>query len=669
MKRIPLSVGALASSLLLLFGLSAQGAAVKTKNYELSSPGERNSISVSVGENLTYSVLHGGTFLLKDNEISMTLSDGTVYGGGEGVRKVSRRSVNETLPTVIYKKKEVKDNFNEMTLSFKRYSVIFRAYDDGVAYRFVSNEKGAFQVKDEVAQFNFPADFQMYVPYVTQNTETLDSQFFNSFENTYTHTALSKWNKDRLAFLPLVVEENDGVKVLITESDLLDYPGMYLYNWDSDTSLHGVFAPYPKDVQQGGHNMLQGLVKTREDFIAKYDSGVVSFPWRTMIISDNDKDLASSDMVWRLGRPSEGDFSWVRPGKVAWDWWNDWNIYGVDFRAGINNDTYKYYIDFASKNGIEYVILDEGWAVNMKADLMQVIDEIDVQELCSYAEKRGVGIILWAGYWAFNRDIEGVCKHYSKMGVKGFKIDFMDRDDQQILDFYVRAASIAAKYHMMVDFHGAFKPAGIHRTYPNVINFEGVHGLENMKWSRDADQVTYDVTLPFIRCVAGPMDYTQGAMRNATRGNYHPVNSEAMSQGTRVHQLAEYVIFDSPLNMLCDSPSNYLQEPECTRFIAEIPTTWDETLVLDGQMAKYIVTARRKGDTWYVGALGNWDARDITINLPSAISRNLNMEVFRDGVNADRVARDYRKETLPVPSDGKLTIHLAPGGGWVAKIK
>ena len=389
------------------------------------------------------------------------------------------------------------------------------------------------------------------------------------------------------------------------------------------------------------------------------------------MVSSNDADLAVNDMVWKLGKPADPsqDFSWVRPGKVAWDWWNAWNLYGVDFRAGINNDTYKYYIDFAQKHGIEYVILDEGWAVNLKADLMQIIPEIDLPMLCEYAKAHNVGLILWAGYYAFDRDMENVCKHYSEMGIKGFKVDFMDRDDQYMVDFFRRSAETAAKYGLLIDFHGAFKPVGLNRTYPNVINYEGVFGLEQMKWSKPTvDQVTYDVTVPFIRMAAGPMDYTQGAMRNAIQKNYHPVNSEAMSQGTRCHQLAEYVVFDSPLNMLCDSPSNYMAEPECTKYIADCPTVWDESVAVNGVLGRFITLARRSGDVWYVGSLNDWKARDLTLDLGFLGEGDWTMGIFRDGINADRAARDYKRELVSVPADRKVKIHMAPGGGWTARI-
>jgi alpha-glucosidase len=532
--------------------------------------------------------------------------------------------------------------------------------------------KNPFVVTSEQVQYNFPGSPKVYVPYVNNQNgakDTFTKQFYNSFENTYQHINLTDWETGRLAFLPLVVEGPSGKKICITEADLLNYPGLYLSNQNNANSLTGVIAPYPKEIKQGGHNNLQGEVQSSESFIAKCE-GQTAFPWRVIIVSEKDYELANNDMVYKLASPNRlSDVSWIKPGKVAWDWWNDWNLYGVDFKTGINNETYKYYIDFASDHGIEYVILDEGWAVNREADLMKVIPEIDLPMLTEYASSKNVGLILWAGYWALNRDIEGICKHYADMGIKGFKVDFMDRDDQPMVDFHRRTAEIAANYQLLIDYHGSYKPTGLHKTYPNVINFEGVHGLEQMKWSpTNVDQVTYDVTIPFIRMVAGPLDYTQGAMRNATKNNYRPVNSEAMSQGTRCHQLAQYVIFESPLNMLCDSPSNYLSEPECTAFIAEIPTTWDETVAMNGEIAKYVTLARRKGDVWYVGSMTNWDARSMELDLSFLGEGRYTAELFKDGINAHRVAKDYRKEIIDIPANRKLAVNLAPGGGLALKI-
>lgn len=640
------------------------------KQFLVQSPDNELKANISVGNTIEYSVSHNGDLMIANSPISMSLTNGMSFGVNPRIAKLSTKTLNDTITASVYKRKEIADTYNELILKFKEgFSLVFRAYNDGIAYRFISDLKKPFEVKSEEVNFNFPTDQKAYIPYVQIIKEPIEKQFYNSFENTYQHINISQWDKKRLAFLPLVVEGVNGKKVCITESDLTNYPGMYLYNGNGSTTLSGVFAPYPKDIKQGGHNMLQGEVQSAEPYIARYN-GATNFPWRIIIVSENDKELADNDMVYKLATPNKlADASWIKPGKVAWDWWNDWNLYDVDFRSGINNETYKYYIDFASQHGIEYVILDEGWAVNLQADLFQVVPEINLKELVDYANKKNVGLILWAGYYAFNKDIEGICKHYSEMGIKGFKVDFMDRDDQPMVDFHYRAAEIAAKYHMMLDYHGTYKPTGLQRTFPNVINFEGVHGLEQMKWSPESvDQVTYDVTIPFIRMVAGPLDYTQGAMRNASKGNYRPVNSEPMSQGTRCRQLAEYIIFESPLNMLCDNPSNYMREKECTEFIANVPTVWDNTIALNGKIGEYITIAREKDDVWYVGSLTNWDARTLDVDLSFLGEGSFKAEVFKDGANADRSGHDYKKEVVDIPSDRKLSIPMASGGGYVMKI-
>lgn len=638
------------------------------KQYNLQSPDANITVTIDVADDLTYSVSHGSTSVLAPSAIAMRLGNGKVLGENPKVISTKTNSVDEVIVSSFYKKNGIVDNYNELSITFQgRYKVIFRAYNDGVAYRFVTYFPGTIIVENEIADFNFDADYTALVPYVNARRgegDFISQQFFTSFENLYTTTKLSQTEPDRLVFLPCLVQLNDGKKVVITEADLEDYPGLLLRNESGKTGFSAIHAGYPKTEMQGGHNNLQYLVKEREDFIAQV-KGKRSFPWRCLVISENDKELADSDMVYKLAEPCRiEDISWIKPGKVAWDWWNAWNLYGVDFEAGINNDTYKYYIDFASKYGIEYVILDEGWAVNKQADLFQVVPEIDLPMLVKYGQERNVGIVLWAGYAAIEKDMEHVCQHYSEMGVKGFKVDFMDRDDQKMVDFYYRMADMAAKYHLFVDFHGAYKPTGLNRTYPNILNYEGVFGLEQAKWDNASDLVTYEVTIPFIRMVAGPLDFTQGAMKNASKGNFAAIYTEPMSQGTRCRQLAEYVVFESPFNMLCDSPSNYLSEDECTQFIAKVPTTWDETIVLDGKVGEYLVIARRKDFRWYIGAITNWEERDIELDISPLRSGAKSGHIFRDGINANQVGKDYVSETYQVMGNS-LKVHLAKGGGMV----
>jgi len=645
------------------------------KTQSVSSPDGKIQTTISIGDKITYTVTSNNQTVIAPSPISMTLNSGEIWGKNAKLDKSTKRIINQKITSPFYKRAQITDNCNELVLRFKKdWGIKFRVYNDGVAYRFINYRKTPFTVQNEEVKYNFTNDCPATVPYVrldgVSNYKDFEAQFHNSFENTYTSDNLSKLDSNRLMFLPLVVEAGNGIKVCITEADLESYPGLYLNKAQDGNSLNGVFAPYPKRTEQGGHNMLQFRVKERENFIAKVN-GAREFPWRVAIITSEDKQFAESDMTYKLAAPSRvPDYSWVKPGKVAWDWWNDWNIYNVDFEAGVNNDTYKYYIDFASANGLEYVILDEGWAVNLKCDLMQVVPEINIKELVDYAAKKNVGIILWAGYHAFNRDMENVCKYYSELGVKGFKVDFMDRDDQEIVDFNYRAATTCAKYHLILDLHGMYKPAGLNRTYPNVLNFEGVHGLEQMKWSpATTNMVKYDVTIPFIRMAAGPMDYTQGAMRNAAKGSYAPINSEPMSQGTRCHQLGLYVILESPFNMLCDNPSNYMRETECLDFIAKIPTVWDDTKVLDGKIGEYIVTQRQSGNNFYVGGLTDWSARDLSINFSFLGKGDYKATVFKDGKNAHRAGRDYKKEELIVNASSTLNIHLAPGGGFAIKLE
>lgn len=647
--------------------VSAFSFSLNAKVVNVTSPDGKLNVTVSVSNKITYSVQHGDNILIDASPVSMKLTTGEVWGENAKLLRTKRDSNRGSIDSPFGTSATIEDNYNEVTFSFRgNWALRFRVYDDGMAYRFINYCKETLFIESEEVSLRFPSDFTAYLPYVKKGGD----QFQTSFENVYTHTKLSQADNERICFLPVLIEASDGKKMCITEVDLESYPGMYLQNSTGKSQLDGVFAPYPSKTEQGGHNMLQQRVLQREDYIAKVE-GEREFPWRVVIVSTEDKQLAVSNMTYKLASPSRvDDTSWIKPGKVAWEWWNNLNLYDVDFKTGINNETYKYYIDFASRNGIEYVILDGGWSVNKKADLMQVVPEIDIQELVNYGKKRDVGIILWAGYWAFDKDMERVCKHYSDIGVKGFKVDFMDRDDQQMVDFIYRASETAARHNLILDFHGMYKPTGLQRTYPNVLNFEGVNGLEQAKWStEELDMVTYDVTIPFIRMVAGPMDYTQGAMRNASKGNFRPVNSEPMSQGTRCRQLAMYVIFESPINMLCDSPSNYLREPESLDFIANIPTVWDESIAIDGEVAKHVTIARRKGDTWYMGGMTDWSARDMEIDLSFLPKGNYRITLFRDGVNAHRVGRDYKREIFETSSSDKLSVHLAPGGGFAAKIE
>lgn len=644
-------------------------------NYTLKSPDGRIAADISSDNGISYSVTFDNAQIISPSALSMEVKGGKTVGAAPVKAKVAgRSSVKGKIASPFYRADSIAENYNQLTIKVdKDWNLTFRAYNDGVAYRWAYTGKKPIEVAAEGVEYNFPIDAPTTVPYVNKsNPQSFKEQFMNSFENTYTHLPVSKLESRRLMFLPLAVrpvEGNPNVAVTIVESDLNNYPGLFL-NHAEGTSLKGVFAPKPSKEHRGGHIQTQMIVDETHDYIASVD-GARTFPWRIAVVTDDDKDIAATNLTYLLATPSKvADTSWIKPGKVAWDWWNDWNLDGVPFKTGVNNDTYKAYIDFASKHGIEYVILDEGWARSGKCDLFDVIPEINLPELVEYGKSRNVGLILWAGYMAFAKEMERVCSEYAKMGIKGFKVDFLDRNDQIITDFEQKAAEMCAKYNMLLDIHGTHIPAGINRTWPNVVNVEGVFGLEQMKWSPNTvDMMDNDCTIPFLRQVGGPLDYTQGAMRNATRSNYHPCNNEPMSQGTRAHQLALYMIFDSPLNMLCDTPSAYDREPACTEFIAQVPTTWDETRVLTGRMGDYIATARRKGDTWYIGAITDWTPRDLTADL-SFLTPGVtyDADAFIDGPNAHRIGRDFARLSGTVTSTSRPTVHLAPGGGAAVKL-
>lgn len=642
------------------------------KDYSVESPDGRTKVYVNVNKDkIEYSLFQGNDTVLLDTRVALELSGGEILGVDPVVKSSKIRKVDQKIVPAFYKKNEIIDRYNQLTIAFKGdWELQFRVYNDGAAYRFVTARKGELVVVNETAGFNFVGDPAIYAPIVRPRKafgNDLEKQYMTAFESQYQRMPVSQLPADKLMFLPVLVELSGNKKALITEADLESYPGMFLRG--NDGVLNAQFATYPKSEVQGGHNELQLLVKEREAFIAK-TKGTRTFPWRVVAVSEQDADLLNSDMVYKLASPSRiEDISWVKPGKVAWDWWSDWNLEGVDFVTGVNNATYKKYIDFAAANGLEYVIMDEGWAVNKKADLFAVIPEINLEELVSYGKERNVGIVLWAGYYPMEKDMEKICKHYADMGIKGFKVDFMDRDDQKMVDFYYRLAETAARHKLFVDYHGAYKPTGLNRTYPNVLNYEGVYGLENMKWDTpDVDQMEYDVTMPFIRMFAGPVDYTQGAMRNAIKSNYYPINSEPMSQGTRCHQLALFTVLDAPFNMLCDTPTAYEREPECSDYIVAIPTVWDETKIVDAKVGEYIITARRKGDVWYIAGLTDWNPRQLSIDFSFLGDGNYEMELFTDGVNADKKASDYKKEIAHVTANRKLDIKLAPGGGFSGRI-
>ena len=650
-------------SLLLLIGNVSLAA--KEKKYVLSSPDGTLKVEISTGNELAYQVMHGNDTILSHSNIALVLEDGTVVGKTPRITGERRKKIKDNIESPFYRFKEFVATGNELDLKLKGgFGIIFRAYNEGVAYRFYTTQSSDIIIKDEQAEFNFNKDYMAYLPYTTNDKKPMAM----AFQNVYDITPLSK-AQPKLAFLPVTVDCG-SVKLTLLESDLEAYPGMFVQSQQGKYGLKGVFAPYPAKTDFYPWRKQEYVTETT-DFISR-SCGSRSYPWRVLAITEKDTDMPVNNLVYALASPNRiGDTSWIKTGKVAWDWWNDWNLKGVPFKAGINMDTYKYYIDFASRNGLEFIVLDEGWYAPKSGDMLTVIPELDLPELIAYGKSKGVEIVLWTVFNVLDSQLEAACKKYADMGIKGFKVDFLDRDDQTAVEMVYRIAEMTARYKLTLDLHGIYKPTGINRTYPHIINFESVFGMEEVKWTDIKNNMPlYDVTFPYIRMMAGPVDYTPGAMRNATKADWRAMYYTPASMGTRCHQLAAYIVHDSPFTMLCDAPTNYLNEQECVDFMASLPVEVDSTFIASGELGKYIVTVRKKDVNWYIGGMTNWDERDVQLDfsfLPEGVSYTA--VLFKDGVNANKQAEDYRKETIRIDKDSRLTLHLASGGGFAMKLE
>jgi len=639
-----------------LIALILAGSAVAQSTFTLLSPNKQIEIDIRTGDRIQYDVLFKGTPLLQKSTFSIDI-DHTTLGLQARIKSTKTRSHDEVLEPVVRQKfARIRDNYNELRLEMEGdYAVVFRAYNEGTAYRFETFfPQSDVKVYTEEVSLNFAGDFSAYYP--------LEESFMSHNERKFPLFRIKEIPPASIASLPAIVDAGNGVKVAVAESDIEDYPGLWLRG-TGNNGLAATFPPFPlKEVLERDRDY---RVTEAADYIAT-TRGTRTYPWRVLGITERDGDLITNQLIWLLEKPSEvQDTSWIKPGKVAWDWWNALNISGVDFKSGVNTQTYKYYIDFAAKYGLQYVVLDEGWY--KLGDVMDVVPEINMDELTAYARQKNVGIILWVVWKSFNDKFDQALDQFQKWGIKGIKIDFMQRNDQKLIDFYYKTCRETAKRHMLVDFHGGQSQITMTRTWPNMISGEGVRGMEWSKWSTDSEP-QHNVTLPFTRMFLGPMDYTPGAMLNATKKTFASIFERPMALGTRCHQLAMYVVFESPLQMLADSPTNYMREPEAMEFLAPVPTVWDETKVLDAKLGEYVLVARRNGKDWYVGAMTNWTGRDLDIDLSFLPSGNYTMDSYQDGINADRFASDYVKTKTQVTSGKKLKITLAPGGGWAARI-
>lgn len=647
--------------LLLLTTLFITKNAVAQQTQNLRSPDQKIEVRIRTGDRFKYDVLFDGKPMLADSALSIKI-DQTTLGRQPRVKNSNPRSVNqEIVSPVPQKSARIRENYNELKMEMEgNYAIVFRAYNEGIAYRLeTSLPQREVKVYSEEVDLNFAGDYNVYYP--------KEESFFSHNEREFLFLKLKDITSSSLASLPAIIVGSDGVKLAIGESDIEDYPGLWLRG-KNNNGLSATFPPYPlkEELGKDRNSDRDFRVTQTADYIA-VTKGTRTYPWRIVGIAPKDADLITNQLVYLLAKPSQvQDTSWIKPGKVAWDWYNANNIYGVDFKSGINTQTYKYYIDFASQYGIEYVILDEGWY--KLGDLLAVVPEINVEELVAYGRKKNVGIILWVVWKTLDDQFEPAFEQAQKWGVKGLKVDFMQRDDQSVINFYHKVCREAARRRMLVDFHGAIRPATMTRTWPNLVNVEGVRGLEQNKWSKFANP-EHNVTLPFTRMFLGPMDYTPGAMVNSgSERNFAAIFERPMSLGTRVHQLAMYIVYEAPLQMLADTPSHYLHEPEVMEFLAPVPTTWDETKVLDARMGDYVVVARRKGRVWYLGGMTDWTARTLDIDLSFLPVGNYEMEAYEDGANADRLGSDYKKRKNRINRNTKLKIRMAAGGGWAARV-
>lgn len=639
----------------LLAGLISFAPICGAKEYNLSSPDGKTRVSIEVNSGISCEITMGGVELVSISDIDLV----TDLTDGYKVKRVRTGAHHQELcPVVCQKAAVINDNCNFLELEFiGGRKLQWRAYDNGVAYRWCVASRTPFHVKDECATISFPEESEIWYP-------AENNGFYSANEQKFTRMPLKNLEPGRLASLPVLYGSGES-KVLITESDLLDYAGMWMVK-DQGLSMKAVFPKYPKCLRKSGDR--DEFVDEREDWIASYQSGT-TFPWRIFAIADEDKQLLTNTLVYQLATPAEGDWSWVRPGKVQWDWWHDLNLTGVDFKAGLNTETYRYYIDFAASKGINYIILDEGWST--REDILEINPDIDVPWLVDYAAGKGVDVVLWCTWLKLDERLEEAMDKFAEWGVKGIKVDFMSRDDQPMVQYYTRVSEAAAKRHLLVDFHGCYKPTGLYRTYPNVITYEGVYGMEQSKV--DAEKVIgpkHNVTLPFTRMVAGPMDYTPGAMQNAHKKDWHPDYCSPMGMGTRCHNLAMYVIFESPFQMLCDSPSNYMKEPECMDFLSQVPTVWKNTVPLEAKVGEYVVVARESEDgTWYLGAMAGESAHSFDIKLDFLAEGKYQVEVWRDGANAAKHAEDFARKTFVVSNEDNVEVNMSNEGGYVAVFK
>ncbi len=644
---------------LVIFGLSLLvSISAFPQKYQLSSPDGKLIAGIEIDNGIYIALLKGRSALFRLGNLSIETQIVPSQQSDFKVQKIVTRQVNETvIPEIRERSASMANSYNEMEIRFRtRPSIILRLFNEGLAYRFST------ALKDSVTIYRENLDIYLDS---SDSARFQSSETFNSaYETPYEHQGIREIPKDKLCSLPFLVEKQNGTFVMITESDLTDYPGLWLKGTGL-AQLSGTNPPYPKVFTSNVSPYNLGQVADTYGFTARV-KGARTFPWRIFAIAGNEKELVSNNMVYLLAQKcAVTDISWIKPGVVMFDWWAKHNIYGVDFKAGINTQTAKYFIDFCSKYGFRYFMFDDGWSP--EDDILKTVPGLDMEEVTAYAREKGVDIMLWVIWHTLQKQWNDAFALFEKWGIKGIKVDFMNRDDQPMVRFYENVAKEAASRKLIVDFHGAYKPGGLSRKYPNVLTREALIEFEYNGWT-DYDNPVHHNLLPYIRMFPGSMDYIPGTMRNASKENFRPIGDYPMGQGTRAHTMALFVILNSPLTMLPDSPSDYYREKECTEFLAKIPVQWDDTRLLAGKIAKFTVLARRSGTDWYIGAITDWSERNVDIETGFLGQGHYRLEAIEDGLNANKRAEDYKKVETTFIAGDTLKLKLASGGGWVARI-
>ncbi|MCD8291143.1 MAG: glycoside hydrolase family 97 protein [Prevotella sp.] len=633
--------------------------------YELTSPNRELTLVVNVDNKLSYSLDYAGNPIIIPSTICMEMENGDIWGEKGEVVGASTASIYEKVYPIVGNQRKLLNNYNELSLKFKEgYSLIFRMYNEGMAYRFCGNlpVQDSLKVFHEEASFNFADDPAVILP------ETNNFTAWELSNVLYNH--VSKIRENKYGITPtLFTNSKQHVRVVIAESDLNNYPGMYLRKQQG--TIKGYWALYPKKVEMGSWGNFVSVVTERTNYMASV-AGNHAFPWRIVIVVKEDKDLLTNEMIYLLAKPQQiSDTDWIRPGKATWEWWHCAILENAPFPSGPNNlstQLYKYYIDFASENQIPYLLVDAGWSnVFNPTDLNK---NIDIKEVIRYGKDKNVGVWLWTVAATLFQHPHCYLDSIRDWGAVGVKIDFFDRDDAQIIPEYENLAKACAERHLMVDFHGCSKPTGLHRAYPNILSYEAMRCAECFKWDTTSNP-NYQLQCIFTRMLGGGIDYTPGSMRNSTLEKFVPIDPGLPSSlGTRSHELALFIILSAPFATMCDSPDEYRKYPDILKYLSDVPTSWDKTISLDAGVGEYAVLAKRKDDVWFVGGLNAWGKRNVEVKCNFLKQgKQYEAEIFRDDKGCKQNANLYIHENIMIDNNSILKMEMASGGGFVMVIR